>query len=204
MKLYGAIASPYVTRVLMFARLKGVDLALENTPGGSPASDDYRALTPIGKIPSLEVDGKVIPESEVICEYIEDMYPDPSGLPADNFDRAVSRTVSRIVDLYWAPPVSGLFRQINPATRDQAVVDEKAAEITKALQRLEKVHQAVPNSFNMRMFFNSKVDEIVKLYSKAYPEEKNQVLQVLERVDPGNITKYNKIRATFGAESKGD
>ena len=28
MKLYGAIASPYVTRVLMFARLKGMDLEL--------------------------------------------------------------------------------------------------------------------------------------------------------------------------------
>lgn len=73
-------------------------------------------------------------------------------------------------------------------------VDRGRGEITKALLRLEKVHQAVPNSFNMRMFFNSKSDEIVKLYSNAQPDEKNQVLEILEKVDPGNITKYNKIR----------
>ena len=55
MKLIGAIASPYVTRVVMFARLKGVDLPLEGAPGGSSRSDEYLAMTPIGKIPSLLV-----------------------------------------------------------------------------------------------------------------------------------------------------
>ena len=61
MKLIGAIASPYVTRVVMFARLKGVDLPLESPPGGTPRSDEYLAMTPIGKIPSLEVDEKFWP-----------------------------------------------------------------------------------------------------------------------------------------------
>ena len=65
MKLYGAIASPYVTRVLMFARLKGIDLEMPDMPG-SPRSDEYRAITPIGKIPSLVVDGKTIPETGFI------------------------------------------------------------------------------------------------------------------------------------------
>ena len=102
MKLYGAIASPYVTRVLMFARLKGMDLEMADMPG-SPRSDEYRAITPIGKIPSLVVDGKTIPESEVICEYLEDLQPEPSGLPADALGKATSRTISRIVDLYFAP-----------------------------------------------------------------------------------------------------
>ena len=90
MKLLGAIASPYVTRVLMFARLKGIDLVREEVPGGgSPRSDEYRALNPIGKIPSLMTDdGLCLAESEVICEYLEDLHPEPSGFPADPLGRA--------------------------------------------------------------------------------------------------------------------
>jgi glutathione S-transferase len=136
MKLYGAIASPYVTRVMMFARIKGVDIDLEDAPGG-PRSDDYHAITPIGKIPALVVNGKTIPESEVICEYLEDVHPTPSGLPADAEGRAISRTVSRIIDLYLAPHVSTMVRQVNPETRDQAVVDEAKASFEKAFAYLE-------------------------------------------------------------------
>lgn len=131
MKLIGAIASPYVTRALMFARLKGVDLPLEKIPGNSPASDEYRALTPIGKIPVLDVDGHIIAESEVICEYIEDTHPDPSGLPADAIGRATSRLISRITDLYIAPHTSSMFRQMNPQSRDPEVVAAAVQDFDK-------------------------------------------------------------------------
>ena len=138
MKLLGAIASPYVTRALMFARLKGVDLPLEPVPGGgSPRSDEYRALTPIGKIPALMVGDVCIAESEVICEYIEDVHPEPSGLPADALGRATSRLISRITDLYVSPHTSTFFRQMNPASRDQEVVDAAAEEMRKAFGYVE-------------------------------------------------------------------
>lgn len=136
MKLYGAIASPYVTRVVMFARLKGIELERLDPPGG-PRSDEYRAITPIAKIPALVVDGVTIPESETICEYLEDACPDPSGLPADPMARAASRTVSRIVDLYLAPKVSTMVRQVNPEKRDQAVVDENLEGIRQAFGFIE-------------------------------------------------------------------
>ncbi len=137
MKLYGALASPYVARVLLFAKIKGVDLPQADLPGGSPSKPEYRAFTPIGKIPSLDVDGKCIPESEVICEYLEDMFPEKSGLPADNFGRAQSRTISRIVDLYLSPISGALARQVNPANRDAAVVAENAEALAKAWTYLE-------------------------------------------------------------------
>jgi glutathione S-transferase len=138
MKLYGAIASPYVTRVVMLARIKGIDLPLENVPGGSTRSPEYLEFNPIAKIPSLDVDGRCIAESEVICEYLEETGGGQPGLPSDPFDRATSRLVGRIVDLYVAPHTSAFFRQMNPATRDQKLVDQAAAELQKGFGFLEK------------------------------------------------------------------
>jgi glutathione S-transferase len=137
MKLYGALASPYVARVLLFARIKGVDLPQADLPGGRPNSPEYKLFTPIGKIPSLDVDGKCIPESETICEYLEDVYPDKPGLPADPFGRAQSRTISRIVDLYMAPISGELARQVNPANRDPAVVEKNTEALNKVWTYLE-------------------------------------------------------------------
>ncbi|MEJ2138748.1 MAG: glutathione S-transferase family protein [Gammaproteobacteria bacterium] len=137
MKLYGALASPYVARVLLFARIKGVELPQADLPGGRPNSPEYKLFTPIGKIPSLDVDGKCIPESETICEYLEDVYPDKPGLPADPFDRAQSRTISRIVDLYMAPISGELARQVNPANRDPAVVEKNTEALNKVWTYLE-------------------------------------------------------------------
>lgn len=137
MKLYGALASPYVARVILFAQIKGINLPQAELPGGRPNSPEYKLFTPIGKIPSLDVDGKCIPESETICEYLEDAFPDKSGLPADTFGRAQSRTISRIVDLYMAPISSELARQVNPAKRDTAIVEKNAEALAKVWTYLE-------------------------------------------------------------------
>jgi glutathione S-transferase len=131
MKLYGAIASPYVARVVMYAKIKGIDLPLSEAPGGNIKSPEYLKLNPIGKMPTLDVDGKGIGESSIICDYLEDAYPQKPGLPADPYERARSRLVARIVDLYIAPHIGPLFRQMNPATRDPAAVENAGKELAK-------------------------------------------------------------------------
>ncbi len=135
MKLYGALASPYVARVVMCARLKGIDLPLESAPGGM-GSDEYKQINPIGKIPSLAIDGQCIAESEVICEYLDDIFPEPALLPADPIGRAQSRMIARMNDLYIAPHNTGLIRQQDPANRDQAMIDNAAVEFAKGFSYL--------------------------------------------------------------------
>ncbi len=143
MKLYGAIASPYVARVVMYAKIKGVDLPLMEAPGGIK-SPEYLKLNPIGKMPTLDVNGQGIGESTIICDYLEDVYPQKPGLPKDPIDRARSRLIARIVDLYIANAVSPLFRQVNPATRDAAVVEKAAAEIIKTFGYAEHAMSSGP------------------------------------------------------------
>src|ERR1700688_1430428 len=43
-------------------------------PGAGPSSPEYKKINPLGKIPTLDADGTIIAESEVINEYIEDKY----------------------------------------------------------------------------------------------------------------------------------
>lgn len=138
-KLYGAIASPYVARVVMYAKLKGIDLPLAEAPGGNIKSPEYLKLNPLGKMPTLEVDGKGIGESAVICDYLDDIHPGTPGMPEDAYERARTRLVARITDLYLAPHAGPLFRQVNPAKRDAAVVEASWKEIGKAYGWLEQV-----------------------------------------------------------------
>ncbi|MFW2403417.1 MAG: glutathione S-transferase family protein [Gammaproteobacteria bacterium] len=136
MQLIGAAASPYVTRVVMFARLKGIPFDWPPVPGDNPRSAEYHALNPLGKVPGLIVDGEMIPESEVICEYLEDAYPDPSGLPRDVRGRTTSRLVARITDLYISPNFRPLLPHLDPAVRDAAEVERIAGVLEKAFRSL--------------------------------------------------------------------
>ena len=55
---------------------------------------------PSGKVPVLEDDAWVLPESAVIAEYLEERFPEPALLPADPAERAIARLlVFRFDDL---------------------------------------------------------------------------------------------------------
>ncbi|MFQ5700198.1 MAG: glutathione S-transferase family protein [Myxococcota bacterium] len=137
MKMYGADLSPYASRVRMQAYAKGIELEQVEPPGGL-SSDAYKQLNPTGKIPALDVEGRVIPESEVICEYLEERFPTPALLPADALERSRSRTLSRSTDLYLLPALFALVPQMDPKTRDQAEVDARLGELGQGLDVIER------------------------------------------------------------------
>jgi glutathione S-transferase len=137
MKLYGSLVSPYVARAVLAARYKGLELVPEAPPGGGIKSAEYLALNPMGKMPALDVGGKCLAESMVIVEYIEDAHPQKPLLPQDPVERANARLLARIVDLYIAPQSGPFFRNMNPATRNEAEVEAGKKALAKALADLE-------------------------------------------------------------------
>ena len=52
---------------------------------------EYLKLNPNGVVPTLVDDGAPVIESTVICEYLDDKYPDPPLRPADPLERARMR-----------------------------------------------------------------------------------------------------------------
>lgn len=78
------------------------------------------------------------------------------------------------------------------------MVDNKETarnNIYDALQNLRKIHQIKPLSYSLQVFFNAKSDEIINIYSGAYPDEKAKIINLLNEIDPTNSNKYQKIMA---------
>ena len=136
MKLYNSNLSPFASRCRIQIYAKGLDVAIADPPGGAGTAS-YKAVNPTGKIPALEVDGVVIPESEVICEFLEDRFPQPSLMPAKDIDRARMRALAEICDSYVVPPLVAMFGQFPPNQRDQAVADRLVAEVDLGVERIE-------------------------------------------------------------------
>jgi glutathione S-transferase len=139
MKLYNMNLSNFATKSRIAIYDKRLNIEIVPIPGDNLKSPEYLKINPLGKTPALEIDGTVIPESEVINEYLEDKFPDPPLLPRTPEGRANVRILTRFHDLYFEPPLRALFGQLNPKTREEKVVNERLTEFNLRLDQLEKM-----------------------------------------------------------------
>jgi glutathione S-transferase len=96
--------------------------------------DWFKAINPRGQVPALDHDGHIITESTVICEYLEDAFPDAIRLrPADPVQIAEMRVWTKWVDEYfcWCVSTIGWERMIGPMARklSDAEFEEKLKHI---------------------------------------------------------------------------
>ncbi len=74
-------------------------------------------------------------------------------------------------------------------------VAEGRAEITSSLALIQQVYRKRPDPYMylLRLVFDSKVDELVSLYTESFPEERTRAHTILIEVDKPNINKYKAI-----------
>lgn len=97
-------------------------------------SDWFKAINPNGQVPALVDQGRVITESTVICEYLEDEYPTEVRLRPDNsYDRAQMRIWTKWVDEYfcWCVSTIGWSRMVSQMAK--AISAEEFEERVKAI-----------------------------------------------------------------------
>jgi maleylacetoacetate isomerase len=99
MKLYNFSRSSASYRVRIVANLKGIpyDYVSINLMKGESRQPSYEALNPQGRVPALEDNGRLIPQSMAICEYLEETHPHPPILPSDPYGRARVRALALMV-----------------------------------------------------------------------------------------------------------
>ena len=130
--LYDADRCPYCARVRIVLAEKGIEFETVQVDLDDRPSWIYEK-NPTGRVPVLEEDAFVLPESAVINEYLEERYPEPALWPADPGDRSLGRLlVFRFDDL--SRPYYGLRRGEDGA-------DERFGA---ALGRLDAVLQEQP------------------------------------------------------------
>ncbi|MBK7628290.1 MAG: DUF4835 family protein [Bacteroidales bacterium] len=87
---------------------------------------------------------------------------------------------------------------INGLDKMESRITEARTSMVESLRMLQEVYRRKPDPFMyaLQVILEAKSDELVNIYSEAFPEEKSRVMQILTEIDPGNKTKYEKINAT--------
>jgi RNA polymerase-associated protein len=116
--LYDADRCPYCARVRIVLAEKGVEyetvvVDLDDRPAWIYEKNST------GRVPVLEEDAFVLPESAVIMEYLEERYPDPPLLPLDEAERALARLLMFRHDDFTSPYYALRRREDGAAERFQ-------------------------------------------------------------------------------------
>ena len=113
MKLYGIKGSPFVRKALVVLEEKGLSYELETMVSVSPKSPELLALHPMGKIPILRDGELVVPDSSVICAYLEKKHPSPALYPADLAEYAKALFLEEYADTaIFAVLIPVLFERV--------------------------------------------------------------------------------------------
>jgi glutathione S-transferase len=113
--LYGAPISPFVRKVRILLDEKRVPYSLEPVVP-FPPTPQLLEMSPLGKIPALRDGDRTLPDSSVICAYLERKFPEPALLPKDDFEYARALWFEEYAD-------GGMFPQIGPGVFMPLVVN---------------------------------------------------------------------------------
>jgi glutathione S-transferase len=69
-------------------------------------SPEFLAINPLGQVPVLVHDGRVLTESSVINEYLDEVFPQVPLRPREPYERARMRIWSKFVDEYFCPALT--------------------------------------------------------------------------------------------------
>ena len=99
MKLYNYFRSSASFRVRIALELKSLkyDYIAVHIGQGDHRREPYAALCADALVPMLEVDGQTLSQSMAIIEYLDELHPAPSLLPADALGRAKVRALAQSI-----------------------------------------------------------------------------------------------------------
>lgn len=145
MILYGSSFSPFVRKVLAYAAERGIEMELVQIQRGD-ANPEFRAASPLGKMPGFTDGDFAISDSTAIITYLERKIPEGAMTPNDPADHARVVWYEEMADTVMSPVVFKCFfnRVVSPLFMGQPGNEELAIEgetvdLPKVLDYLETV-----------------------------------------------------------------
>jgi glutathione S-transferase len=129
-KIYGTPLSPFVRKAMLALEYKGLEYSNEPTFPGDP-SPKFQAISPLGKIPVLEHDGFTIPDTSVICRYLDRIAPQQSLYPSDPREEARACWLEEYADTRLVENCAGVFQErlLKPKLLKQPTDEKRLAGI---------------------------------------------------------------------------
>jgi len=128
MIVYGVELSPFVQKVVVALEEKGLSYTIE-----PPAPE----LHPLGKMPVLRDGDVVVPDSSVICAYLERKHPTPSLYPDDPAELARALFLEEYGDAAMAEGWGEIIleRIVKPQMMGQPTDEARLAELQRAVRQ---------------------------------------------------------------------
>ena len=126
LRLYHVSLSPFCRKVRLVLAEKKMDVELIEERYWEQSTEFLRR-NPAGKVPILRHEGALLTESTPICEYIEELNPEPSLIPKDAKARyEMRRLVSWFDDKFHHEVTSNLlYERVNKKVSGQGFPDSK-------------------------------------------------------------------------------
>ena len=142
-KLYGINLSNYFSTAKAAFVEKNVPFEeVSIMPSQEP---EVLALSPMGKVPYIEVEGTPLSETNVIFDYLEDIQPQPALYPSDPWAKAKTKEIIRVVELYLDTPARRHLPSVYfGAPVDQTVYEQVRPDLDKGLRALTQLARFAP------------------------------------------------------------
>jgi hypothetical protein len=77
-------------------------------------------------------------------------------------------------------------------------IGEARMNMAESLKLLQEVYRKRPDPYMylLQIVVDAKSDELINIYTGAYPEERGRVLLILNEIDPANKAKYEKMNTS--------
>jgi len=153
---------------------------------------DYDSFSPLGGTEFFQMAEKIVTNAQNA--------PEPGWKPYDGSrNRNRYWLVKNILDREYEGVRQFIYDyDFNGLDKLESKISEARNNIAESLKLLQEVYRKKPDPFMyfLQIVIDSKSDELVNIFTEAFPEEKSRVVQILTEIDPANKTKYEKINAT--------
>src|ERR1035437_4942287 len=133
---------------------------------------DYDSFSPMGGTEFYQMAEKIVTTAQNA--------PEPGWKPYDG---------SRNHNRYWLVK--------NGLDKMESKIAEARTSMVETLKLIQDVYRKKPDPFMylVEVVMEAKSDELINIFSGAFPEEKSRVVQILIEIDPANKTKYEAINS---------
>src|ERR687890_2578191 len=122
-------------RTRMVLHEKGIDFEVHEVDL-SNKSEEFLSVSPYGKVPVLSVNGTSLYESNIVNEYLEEVYDSPRLMPENPEQRALVRSWMAFADDYFFPSVYRVRMGLQRGYSEDEIQEAKG-KLYDALSRLE-------------------------------------------------------------------